>query len=73
MNIKCPTCKRIGDWFVGPHGPFCSKRCKMVDLGRWFSEEHVVSEPISDQDLEQLSQEGKAPAEGAPRELPEES
>ena len=45
-NIKCPSCKKPGDWFATPFGPFCSKRCKLVDLGKWFSEEHVVSEPL---------------------------
>ena len=45
-KIKCPACKKVGDWFAGPFGPFCSKRCKLVDLGKWFSEEHVVSEPL---------------------------
>ena len=45
-NIKCPGCKKIGDWFDTPFGPFCSKRCKLVDLGQWFSEANVVSEPL---------------------------
>ncbi len=52
MKIKCPTCKRTGDWFAGPYGPFCSKRCQLVDLGKWFGEEHVISEPLSVDDLE---------------------
>jgi uncharacterized protein len=46
MVIKCPTCKKEGDWFSTPYGPFCSKRCKLVDLGQWFSEEHKISEPL---------------------------
>ena len=41
--IKCPACKREGDWFAGAYGPFCSRRCKLVDLGKWFGEEHVIS------------------------------
>lgn len=45
-SIKCPACKKTGDWFATDFGPFCSKRCKLVDLGKWFSEEHVVSEPL---------------------------
>ena len=31
---------------AGPHGPFCSNRCKLVDLGKWFSQEHAISEPL---------------------------
>lgn len=45
-QVRCPTCKKVGDWFSRPHGPFCSKRCKLVDLGKWLGEEHCVSEPL---------------------------
>ena len=45
-EVKCPTCKKRGDWFATPFGPFCSKRCKLVDLGKWFGEEHAISEPL---------------------------
>ncbi|MBA4148563.1 MAG: DNA gyrase inhibitor YacG [Verrucomicrobia bacterium] len=43
---KCPTCKKAGNWFEGKYGPFCSHRCKLLDLGKWFSEENKVSEPL---------------------------
>lgn len=39
--LRCATCRKP----VPPQGlyrPFCSARCKMVDLGRWFHEEYVV-------------------------------
>ena len=45
-RLKCPTCRKEGAWFEGPYGPFCSKRCKLVDLGKWFGEEQVISEPL---------------------------
>jgi hypothetical protein len=45
-RVKCPTCKKTGDWFATAYGPFCSKRCKLVDLGKWLGEEHRVSEPL---------------------------
>jgi uncharacterized protein len=51
-RIKCPTCKREGDWFATPYGPFCSKKCKLVDLGKWFGEEQVVSSPLTAENLE---------------------
>ena len=56
MNVKCPTCKRVGDWFAGSHGPFCSRRCKLVDLGKWFSEEHAISEPLRPEHLEKFAE-----------------
>ena len=36
--------------------PFCSERCKMADLGHWFSEDYRISRPIQEEDL--LGQEG---------------
>ena len=50
--IKCPTCKKSGDWVATPFGPFCSKRCKLVDLGKWFGEENVISEPLRPEHFE---------------------
>jgi len=52
VKVKCPTCKLEGEWFDGQFGPFCSRRCKLVDLGKWFSEEHLISRPLSDEDSE---------------------
>jgi len=46
-NVKCPICRKTGDWLSGPFAPFCSKRCKLVDLGKWFNAEHVISEPLT--------------------------
>jgi len=45
-KVRCPTCKKEGDWLEGKYGPFCSKRCRLVDLGKWLNEEHKVSEPL---------------------------
>jgi endogenous inhibitor of DNA gyrase (YacG/DUF329 family) len=45
-SVKCPTCKKTGDWFADKYGPFCSHRCKLIDLGTWFSGENAISEPL---------------------------
>jgi len=44
--VKCPTCGRENDFNADPLGPFCSRRCKLVDLGKWFNEEYKISEPL---------------------------
>jgi len=51
-KVKCPTCKKEGAWFAGPYGPFCSHRCKLIDLGKWFSQENAISEPLRPEHLE---------------------
>ena len=45
-DTKCPTCQRKGQWLAQPHAPFCSERCKLVDLGKWFAGEHVIASPL---------------------------
>ena len=45
-KVKCPTCRKAGNWFTQPYGPFCSKRCKLVDLGKWFDQDNKISEPL---------------------------
>jgi endogenous inhibitor of DNA gyrase (YacG/DUF329 family) len=50
--VKCPTCKKSGDWFAGKYGPFCSHRCKLIDLGKWLSGENAISEPLKPEHVE---------------------
>ena len=43
MGVKCPTCGREIEWSDrSPFRPFCSERCKLVDLGKWLGEEYRV-------------------------------
>jgi hypothetical protein len=38
-RVRCPTCQRELEWSAQfPWRPFCSERCRMVDLGAWFAE-----------------------------------
>ncbi len=50
--MKCPICKKEvqpGE----PEFPFCSERCRIIDLGNWASEKYVVSEPAQAEKQEQ--------------------
>lgn len=40
--MKCPTCGKEATWQDNPHRPFCSERCKLVDLGKWVNDEYRV-------------------------------
>jgi uncharacterized protein len=49
-TLRCPTCKAIV--LAGaPDLPFCSDRCRVIDLGKWASGGYVISSPIHDPDL----------------------
>ena len=40
--VKCPTCRREIDWSASEFRPFCSERCRLIDLGAWLSEKHAI-------------------------------
>ncbi len=41
--VACPTCKKSVKWDQqNVFRPFCSKRCKLIDLGEWASEGHKI-------------------------------
>ena len=42
--VKCPTCKRQIDWSTSEFRPFCSDRCRLIDLGAWLTEKHAIPE-----------------------------
>jgi endogenous inhibitor of DNA gyrase (YacG/DUF329 family) len=48
--VKCPHCGRSLEWSVAnTWRPFCSERCKLIDLGAWFKEGHAIpGEPALD-------------------------
>ncbi len=49
MNWHCPICKTPTDSVTHPDFPFCSERCRLLDLGNWASERYVISEPMADE------------------------
>jgi endogenous inhibitor of DNA gyrase (YacG/DUF329 family) len=49
LKLRCPICKKTvknGD----PDFPFCSDRCRTIDLGKWASGGYVIPSPVTDTD-----------------------
>ena len=43
MRALCPTCRREVPWAESvPWRPFCSERCRLIDLGAWLDERHTI-------------------------------
>lgn len=43
MKVKCPRCGKETEYKVDNlYRPFCSERCKMIDLGKWANEDYKV-------------------------------
>jgi uncharacterized protein len=41
--VSCPTCKKLSTYNTNnPFRPFCSERCKMIDLGDWANENYRI-------------------------------
>jgi endogenous inhibitor of DNA gyrase (YacG/DUF329 family) len=51
INVACPICgKRLqGPRAEWPQFPFCSPRCKTIDLGRWLSESYGIAAEEADE------------------------
>ncbi len=42
MEVSCPICHKIIEWEGNRFRPFCSERCKLIDLGYWATESYRV-------------------------------
>ena len=62
-GVRCPICKKL---VVArdPEFPFCSERCRLIDLGKWASGGYVISTPLNDPETDDSnypSDHGKKP------------
>ena len=53
LKLNCPICKKAV-LKSAQDFPFCSERCRLVDLGKWASGQYVVSSPMEDSDDEEV-------------------
>ncbi|MBN1795780.1 MAG: DNA gyrase inhibitor YacG [Sedimentisphaerales bacterium] len=53
MNFRCPICKKRIDSTGHKDSdrmkffPFCSERCKLIDLGAWLNNDYVINAPLN--------------------------
>jgi len=50
---KCPICKADAPRAGNEAYPFCSDRCRKIDMGRWFDQRYTISRPVEQADLEE--------------------
>lgn len=56
LHRQCPHCDREVVWPETKTFPFCSERCRLIDLGVWASGDYrVPGEPASEEDLRSLA------------------
>jgi len=50
--VACPHCGKESPWDTqNASRPFCCERCKLIDLGKWASEEYAVEQPDNEQEF----------------------
>lgn len=58
-KVTCPICEKASEISISnPYRPFCSERCRLIDLGQWIEGAYSISEPTipdtnTDQDFSQ--------------------
>jgi endogenous inhibitor of DNA gyrase (YacG/DUF329 family) len=55
LLVDCPTCGKMVEWLeTHKFRPFCSERCKQIDLGAWAEEKYTIPavHSIDDPDLD---------------------
>jgi endogenous inhibitor of DNA gyrase (YacG/DUF329 family) len=62
-TVRCPICKKEVA-LDNPNMPFCSDRCRIIDLGNWASEKYVISTPTQQNEVEEF-EESEPPSEGS--------
>jgi endogenous inhibitor of DNA gyrase (YacG/DUF329 family) len=60
--MRCPICNKVVAHRENPYRPFCSERCKLIDLDNWFSGRYRI--PVNGA---QVSQTSPVPADESDR------
>lgn len=56
-KVSCPQCKKLSEYSVkNPYRPFCSERCKLIDLGDWANENYKIPVAPTIDDLETIDE-----------------
>ena len=42
LEVNCPQCKKKFEYYSTEFRPFCSERCRLIDLGQWLEESYTV-------------------------------
>jgi len=50
LAMQCPICHQDVSWAGNPFRPFCSERCKLIDLDHWLAERYRISTPVESRD-----------------------
>lgn len=57
LTVTCPSCKKKFEYYSSEFRPFCSERCRLIDLGQWLNESYTVpATKLTPEEVDQLEQ-----------------
>ena len=63
--VACPRCGKDVVWdTANRYRPFCSERCRLIDLGAWANEDYRVPVEDDQDDFESVPEQGEPPTAG---------
>jgi len=55
LEVKCPNCKKKFNYYSSEFRPFCTERCRLIDLGQWLTESYAVpAEKVTEEEYQKL-------------------
>jgi uncharacterized protein len=55
LVVACPTCKKKFKYHDSEYRPFCSEKCRLLDLGQWLSESYAVpAQKLTEEEIQNL-------------------
>ncbi len=55
LDVECPHCKKKFNYYSSTFRPFCSEKCRLIDLGQWLNESYTVPvQKLTEEELLQL-------------------
>ncbi len=62
MIVKCPRCGTETTYQGNPFRPFCSERCKLIDLGKWIEGSYRISTKVKEEEEDGAPPQDKEPS-----------
>ncbi len=57
LEVTCPRCKKKFNYYSSEFRPFCSEKCRLIDLGQWLNESYSVpAQKLTPEEIDNLEQ-----------------
>lgn len=57
LEVTCPHCKKKFNYYDSSFRPFCSEKCRLIDLGQWLNESYTVPvQKLTEEEAQTLEQ-----------------